>query len=127
MGGKCLRKSSWTLVLSVIIILAAGTAQANLTIGTHFTGQTMSDLLALNGGVTLIPPDTDGAVGANHFVELINGAYAVYNKAGGFVQSTNLDQFWVNAGVTPSNGSFVLRMSIGSFRRLGDMTCRIIG
>ena len=28
------------------------------------------------------PPDSDGDVGPNHYVEAINSAYAVYNKTG---------------------------------------------
>jgi hypothetical protein len=98
-------KLAGTLVVGLVMILAAGSVQADLTIGTNFTGQTMLDLPALNSGYTFIPPDTNGAVGPNHIVELINGAYAVYNKSGGFVQSTGLDTFWANAGVTVS-GSF---------------------
>ena len=98
-------KLAGTLVVALVMLLGAGSVQAGVTIGTNFTGQTMLDLPALNSGYTFIPPDTDGAVGPNHIVELINGAYAVYNKSGGFVQSTGLDKFWLNAGVTPS-GAF---------------------
>jgi hypothetical protein len=66
----------------------------------------MLDAPALNPpGYRFIPPDTDGAVGPNHVVELINGAYAVYNKSGGFVASLGLDAFWAAANVTPS-GAF---------------------
>ena len=46
-----------------------------------------------------------GAVGPNHIVELLNGRYAVYNKSGSLLQSSSLNQFWINAGVTPA-GSF---------------------
>ncbi len=62
------------------------------TIGLNFTGSSF-----LDSG--FVPPDTDGAVGINHFVELINGAYAVYDKSNGTkVQNSTLDQFWTNAG-----------------------------
>lgn len=104
MGWKFFRKSVWTLAWFLSIILAGGAVQASLTVGTNFTGETMVDSLALNGTV-FIPPDTDGAVGSNYIVELINGAYAVYTKSGAFVQSIGLDTFWANAGVTVS-GSF---------------------
>ena len=103
-GRNLFRKPACTLVLCLGIILAGSAAQASLTIGTNFTGQTMLDEPALNSGFRFIPPDTDGAVGPNHIVELINGAYAVYNKSGGFVSSTGLDTFWANAGVTVSGG-----------------------
>ena len=47
------------------------------------------------------PPDTEGAVGINHFVELINGNYSVYDKlTGAEVQTSSLNQFWLNAGVS---------------------------
>lgn len=102
---KVLKIVAGGLACCLVLIVTVGVAQANLNIGTNFTGQTMVDLPALNPpGYTFIPPDTDGAVGPNHIVELINGAYAVYNKSGGFVQSTGLDTFWSNAGVTPSGG-----------------------
>jgi hypothetical protein len=98
-------KLAGTLVVALVMLLAAGSVQADLTIGTNFTGQTMIDSPALNSEYRFIPPDTNGAVGPNHVVELINGAYAVYSKTGAFVQSTGLDTFWANAGVTPS-GAF---------------------
>jgi hypothetical protein len=55
---------------------------------------------------TFIPPDTMGAVGQDHLVELLNGRYSVYRKSDGArVQTSSLNTFWINAGVTPS-GSF---------------------
>jgi hypothetical protein len=55
------------------------------------------------------PPDTHGAIGPNHFVEFINGAFAVYNKAGTLIGSrTDENTFWVtastNAGSTFNPG-----------------------
>ena len=44
-------------------------------LGTNFAGTNR----AASG---FIPPDTMGAVGPNHFIEIINGRYRVYNKAG---------------------------------------------
>ncbi len=41
------------------------------------------------------PPDTMGAVGPNHCVEMINGNFTVYNKTtGAVVQSMSLNSFW---------------------------------
>jgi hypothetical protein len=96
---------SWALAFWFVMMVAVGVAQATLSIGTNFTGQTMLDLPALNGGYTFIPPDTDGAVGPDHIVEMINGAYAVYDKSGSLLTRTSLDAFWTNSGITPS-GSF---------------------
>ena len=71
-----------------------------LTIGQNFTG---SKYLVDSG---FIPPDTMGAVGEDSFVELINGRYSVYSKSDGRrTQTSSLNQFWSDAGVTPS-GSF---------------------
>jgi hypothetical protein len=55
---------------------------------------------------TLNPPDTMGAVGPSHFVELINSRYSVYRKSDGVrAQTSTLDQFFINAGITVT-GSF---------------------
>ena len=50
-------------------------------------------------GIT--PSDSDGAIGPQHFVEFINGSFAIYNKTNGslVVRMTDLD-FWGNAGVS---------------------------
>jgi hypothetical protein len=75
-------------------------------IGQQFTGSSRSQ----SG---FIPPDTMGAVGPNHFVELINGRYAVYSKFGANNQNgtrtplfaSTLNAFWANAGA-PHTGAF---------------------
>jgi hypothetical protein len=69
---------------------------ATLTIGQNFTSSTF-----LDSGRN--PPDTMGAVGEEHVVELINGRYSVYRKSNGIqVQTSSLNNFWTNAGVTPT-------------------------
>jgi hypothetical protein len=71
-----------------------------VSIGQNFTGAS----LATSG---FIPPDTMGAVGPTAFVELINGNYSVYDKSSGaLVQTTTLDQFWRNSGVTSTTSAF---------------------
>lgn len=70
-------------------------AEPRLRLGVNVTGSTY--------GVDSIyfPPDSDGAVGRRHIVELINGRYAVYSKKDGTrVQSESLQQFWTDAGAT---------------------------
>lgn len=68
-------------------------------LGADFTGTT------LGGGFGANPPDTMGAIGPSHFVELLNGAYAVYNKDGSLAQTRQTqDSFWTNvAGVATTN------------------------
>jgi hypothetical protein len=52
-----------------------------------------------------IPPDTMGAVGPDHIVELINGNFEVFNKAtGASLRSRSLDGFWTtDVGLTIPN------------------------
>jgi hypothetical protein len=69
---------------------------ATLAIRQNFTSSTFFD-----SGRN--PPDTMGAVGEEHIVELINGRYSVYHKSNGTqVQTSSLNNFWTNAGVTPT-------------------------
>ncbi|MFO0910376.1 MAG: hypothetical protein U0794_18860 [Isosphaeraceae bacterium] len=57
---------------------------------------TLADQFNLNpGGFASIPPDTMGAVGPNHFVEVINSSLAIYNKTtGARIQYVNPDTFF---------------------------------
>ena len=71
--------------------------------------QALSIDLSFTGGSLLtsnfIPPDTMGAVGPDHFVELLNGRYTVYRNADGVpVQTSTLNDFWRAAGVVPAGG-----------------------
>jgi len=56
-----------------------------------------------------IPPDTMGAVGPNHFVEVINSSVAVYTKDGVRLSHVSLNSFFTmtDSGTTyPRNGAF---------------------
>ncbi len=53
-----------------------------VTTGLNFEGQNDNDTLALLG-VKFVPPDTNGAVGAHQFVQIVNVTIAVYDKATG--------------------------------------------
>ncbi|GET37592.1 PEP-CTERM sorting domain-containing protein [Microseira wollei] len=76
--------------------LSNSTTPSQLAIGLNFTASTLFD----SG---FIPPDTMGAVGSDRIVELINGKYSVYDKGtGALLQASSLNQFWSDAGVTPS-------------------------
>lgn len=54
-----------------------------------------------------VPPDTDGAVGPNHYVAFVNGRFKVYGKAAPHTVTTNKpdDQFWIDAGIPSSLAS----------------------
>ncbi|GJQ27083.1 MAG: hypothetical protein HBSAPP02_21150 [Phycisphaerae bacterium] len=50
-------------------------------------------------GANSIPPDTCGAIGPSHFVEVINTSYVVFNKSNGAkVQSMSLTSFFNGSG-----------------------------
>lgn len=103
---KCPRspRAPRPLIATAAFTLAAAPATLgappSFTIGKNFQGSTyLTD-------TTLNPPDTMGAVGPNHFVELINSRYSVYRKSDGVrVQTSTLDQFFIDAGITVT-GSF---------------------
>ena len=93
------------VALFLYALRAPQPAQAQV-IGQQFTGSSR----AQSG---FIPPDTMGAVGPNHFVELINGRYVVYPKFAVNLPNgtrtplfaSNLNAFWANAGA-PHTGAF---------------------
>ena len=86
-------------ILVMMVLTVAGRAGGQLTIGNSFQGSTFN-----SSG--FFPPDTMGAIGPDHFVELLNGRYAAYLKdSGALIQASSLDTFWLNAGVNPA-GSF---------------------
>jgi hypothetical protein len=88
------------LALAGAALFPCASAQADAFVGANFSASQRSD----SG---FIPPDTMGAVGVDHFVELINGRYSVYRKSDGFkVQTSSLNTFWSNAGVTALNFAF---------------------
>lgn len=84
------------------------TSVGTVYIGVNFTGSTLGQ-----SGFT--PPDTMGAVGPNHIVELINGRYAVYDRSGTFQAASSLDDFWTHAGVSYGNFTFDPRVLYDPF------------
>lgn len=81
-------------------ILSSGGGGAS-SIGTNFTGSTINE----SG---FIPPDTMGAVGVNHIVEMLNGVFAIYDKGtGNLVSRVTLDNFFDSViGITRLGGTF---------------------
>lgn len=86
---------SFAAVLSIAPF--TGHAAVTVSVGLNFSG-TSYGLFNTNSGA--LPPDANGAIGPNHFVEFINGAFAVYSKTNGrrVLRMTDVD-FWANAGV----------------------------
>ncbi|MEX2308081.1 MAG: hypothetical protein WD738_10840 [Pirellulales bacterium] len=70
-----------------------------VTIGQNFEGTARL--------IQPIPPDTMGAAGIDYFVELNNDEFNVYRKSDGVqVQSKGINQFWIDAGTSPSTTPF---------------------
>lgn len=66
----------------------------------NFDGLSNQDNFNLFGG-RVNPPDPVGAVGPNHYVEMVNLAFAVYDKAGNaLVPATSLAALWAGFSVT---------------------------
>jgi uncharacterized repeat protein (TIGR01451 family) len=61
------------------------------------------------GGSGSIPPDTMGAVGPDHIVEMINGDFEIFNKSTGTsLEDRSLNSFWTNrVGLGPFNAGRV--------------------
>src|SRR5215469_7944416 len=93
------RKRRIGLLAGLVALLNAITpssfAAPVLNIGQNFIGS------AFETNSQAIPPDANGAVGPQQFVELINGSFAVYDKSdptGNVFRLSDLI-FWGNAGV----------------------------
>lgn len=53
----------------------------------------------INNIAGVYPPDPNGDVGPNHFVEMVNVSYAVYNKSGGLLLGpSNINTIWAGFG-----------------------------
>ena len=91
----------WRLlrVLLFVMMLAGsvrpGPAQVIIK---NFTGVNLTDAFGL--GTPGTPPDTMGGAGTNQFVEFINGAFAIYDKAGVRQSLISDITFWENAGIS---------------------------
>jgi hypothetical protein len=91
--------------------LAAPSVSAPLS----FSGISQYDTAGF--GRNFIPPDTMGAVGATQFMETSNGAYAVYNKTTGALESMQSDvSFWNKAGQAGANGDSRVLFDAASHR-----------
>jgi hypothetical protein len=88
-----------SMFVTSCLVLVHGNSFAQLLIGQNFAGSNQSQ----SG---FIPPDTDGAIGPNSYAELVNGTFAVFSRTGASLMSESLNQFWINAGVTPSNYAY---------------------
>lgn len=81
-------------------------ASTPINVKTTFKGVSLNDeFTELTSG--FIPPDTMGSVGPNHFVEILNGAVAVYTKLGEPISLVTLNSFFtILAGNYPHGNTF---------------------
>jgi hypothetical protein len=52
-----------------------------------------------------IPPDPNGDVGPNHYIQAVNQAYVIYSKTGTLLASFTENQLWSVAPASPCNGN----------------------
>lgn len=87
------------MLLAASALAASAVAEPQLRVGLNFTGSTYG----IDSGA--IPPDTNGAVGRRHIVQLLNDHYAVFRKKDGArVQLLSTSQFWADAGAVVRGG-----------------------
>ncbi|MFE4106733.1 hypothetical protein [Almyronema epifaneia] len=116
---QCLPPTKFLTVFTAAAVLvtatypianAAKVEAATLDIGHNFTSSTL--FIDSN----LIPPSPSGSVGSKHVIEFINGGYKVYEKStGALVESSTLDQFWLEAGVNFQGFTFDPRVVYDPF------------
>jgi hypothetical protein len=93
-----------TTVRSLVFLLAAllatnGYAQVPpFLLGANFGGSTRTQ----SG---FIPPDTMGAIGPSHYVELINGRFARFDRTGSQQEASSLNTFWNTALAAGGGGT----------------------
>ncbi len=86
--------------------------QSPQPIGTSFQAINYQDQINAFGGGSF-PPDTMGAIGPSHFMEVINSSVAIYDRVGTLQSHVSLNNFFtvVVGGVTyPRNGAFDTRV-----------------
>ena len=71
----------------------------------NFAGMSSTD--ACTGGPcgAGIPPDTNGDVGLQHYIQAVNSSFAIYNKTGTLLASFTEDSLWSGSGLTPCDGN----------------------
>jgi hypothetical protein len=113
----------WRGCVLIVLSLALATAShaaLGATIGLNFTGVEWSEGFSLNGG-GYSPPDNAGSVGPANVVQLINGAFAVYDKTTGVQQQLISGRlFWTQAGFTPGGGPGTTNLGVFNERILYD-------
>jgi hypothetical protein len=69
----------------------------------NFAGLSFSDTITGGQAGAGWPPDINGDVGRNHYIEAVNDSYAIYNKSG-VLQSAFTENSLFASGIAPCNG-----------------------
>jgi Divergent InlB B-repeat domain len=70
----------------------------------NFPGITRTDTCTGGQCGTGPPPDTNGAVGPNHYIQAVNSAFAIYNKSGTLLASFTENALWAGTGAPQCDG-----------------------
>ena len=84
-----------------MLLLSLGTAAHAQSIVANFAGLNLTQTAPANG-YKYAPPDSNGAIGKDYFVEFINGGYSVFNRTGVQQSFTTDSTFWLSAGASSS-------------------------
>ena len=71
----------------------------------NFAGMSKADTCTGGTCGAAWPPDPNGDVGPNHYIQAVNDAYAIYGKTGTLLTSFTENQLWAGTGATPCNGN----------------------
>ena len=64
----------------------------------NFPGITRTDICTGGQCGAGTPPDTNGAVGRNHYIQAVNSAYGIYSKTGTLLASFTENALWTGSG-----------------------------
>jgi len=68
----------------------------------------VNSFLAVADNGTVIPPDTEGAVGPNHVMEALNSQVVIQDRSGKQLSAITNSTFWTSLGVTEAFDAHVL-------------------
>jgi autotransporter-associated beta strand protein len=91
------------LLLSAALPVCAQAPPAPI-IAKNFEAIDSSTTASIGGGL-FEPPDTNGAVGLQNYVQFNNGAFVVFRKDGSLVKQVNVGSFFTSAGVSISSAN----------------------
>jgi hypothetical protein len=76
--------------------------------GSVMTDTTVENFDGCTNSDGVVPPDTYGEVGPNHFFQVVNMHYAIYNKSGGMLLSQENSSVWSGMPNNSNDGDAVV-------------------